>query len=225
MSPAKAEANMKAGNDLRLARAILLPALLAAAVSGCIVAVSINPWLDVEKATLTPSIAGVWVDTNQFPKTATAYFVIHSERKGYDLTLTNSNDSEAWRYECDLHSVGDTLLLQVGPIDGGIQSPGAILPAYMLFKVDLTNTTMKIYPLDKDSFEKRAKKSRLVLAETEAKEKGRNEPVIVGSLTENLEKFIGKNLKDKTFFSSEPLYSFMRVGSNAAAAAESKNHE
>lgn len=223
---------MNAASDLRLVRWFLLPVVIAAVVSGCFVT-SVNPWLDKASATLTPSLAGVWVDTNKFPQIATASFLIAPQGKGYDLLLTNTREKVKWRYECTLHDLGDTLLLQVGPPDGvGNRSPGAILPAYLLFRVEFTGTVLKLYSLDKDLFVKRADKNRLVLVETARQPHNRTnrvvnvEPVIVGSSTEKLEKFLCNSLKDKTLFLSDPAYFFTRVGTNVTAAeAESPNRE
>lgn len=198
-----------------LIRIVLMSVLTAMIVSGCLV-VSINPWFSKEEVAQTPLIAGIWTDTN---KVETASFVAVPDRNGYDLTLVATGETLPHRYQCTLHSLGGELLMQIGPNEEGIPSPGAMLPVYMLFRIELTNTSMRIYPIERKAFESRAKTGQLSIAEI--KESSRDEePVIITSLPEKLKTFINKNLKDKTFFSNKPVYAFTRAGSNTMVEAE-----
>lgn len=206
---------------LRLPILVLFIALTTTTFSGCVV-VSINPWLDADKAIMTPSLAGIWTNTN---KAQTASFVSDSIRYEWTLTVGTNNDTE--KYECDLHAIGDTLLLQIYSSSERAPSTGTLLPVYHLFRLQLTNDTMLLYPMDRSSFVKRARRSGLIMAEPEKKRTNKekdfqsSDPVIVGSMTETLEKFVAKHIKDKAFFSSDPWYSFTRVQSNMVPDAQS----
>lgn len=209
---------MKTMGVPRPAATIVLALVIAAAVSGCLV-VSINPWMDREKATLVPWLEGRWADTNN---AQTASFVTVPARKGYDLTISQDGDKLPRRYQCSLLAMADQIFMQAGPEDSGNQSPGALLPVYMLFRIELTATALRMYPVERKTFAARATAAGIAMAEA-SEPPGKEDPVIVTASTPKLEKFLSACIKDKKFFSGEPLYSFTRIGSNATVAVETKN--
>jgi hypothetical protein len=190
--------------------------------------VSINPWLDADESIMAPSIAGTWVNTN---KTQTASFVADVADRRYEWTLAVGTNNDTDKYECSLHSLGATLLLQIGPTDERTPSVGTLMPVYHLFRLELTNDTMQLYPMDRGSFQKRARRSALTMAEMPKPTRGGKndkqygEPIILCSQTETLKKFVAKNIKDKTFFSEDPWYSFSRVPTGETATARSAPQE
>jgi len=182
--------------------------LCAMASSGCIV-VSINPWLGDSSLETKTIIAGTWIDTNE---NIVATFEGKTNAPGrYELNLFHQIESGQCAYECKLHSVDGSLLLQAGPKDTPDSSPGTIMPVFMLLKADLTDGQMKLYLMDASAFGARAKKAKLIVAARSPKQtKKDEEAVIVGSWTTELEEFTKKNLKQDNFFLKKPLYSFAR---------------
>ena len=92
----------------------------------------------------------------------------------------------------------------------------------MLFRVELSTNSMKLYPIVRKAFEERARASRLCLAESTGKPNGKEEIIVTASTT-NLEAFIRWNIKDKTFFSGDPAYSFSRVVVDTPVTEEAAN--
>ena len=188
--------------------------------SGCIV-VATNPWLADTSATTNTVIAGGWVDTN---KEAFATFENVPGQEGrYRLALQEDSPKEAktWRYECSLHLLENTLLLQTGPDDKAEISPGAAVPAFMLFKAILNGDRMDLLRMDPEKAKASALKSKLILVAGDPEKNGnpKEEGVVIGSWTTDLETFVRKNLKEEEFFDPEPVYSFTRVAATNAPAA------
>jgi len=197
---------------------VLMIGLLAAGTilgSGCVVW-SLYPWLDEKTTVSQPALAGIWSDTN---KNSSAVFTPATNWSDYSIDwhphfCRPSGKPE--KYEASVHDVDGVPLLMVGTWKEDVASPAAMLPAYLLFRIQLTNSSLKLFQLDFATFEKRARKSRLLLAARDPKNK--DGPIIVTSLTADMTAFVRRNLKDKTFFSAEPLYSFTKLAGAEGAA-------
>ncbi|MEI6971533.1 MAG: hypothetical protein WCL44_08435 [bacterium] len=210
---------MSAIPTARLTGQALMLLLATALISGCLV-VSVNPWIDPKKAVATPSLAGDWVDTNQ---NQSATFSFEPRNSYYDLTLKSAGNQATTQYRGTMHTVGDALLLQLGPGEKATaNSPGALLPVHMLFRVELSTNTMRLYPLSRQGFEARALSNMISIAESPDRP-GDKEPVIVTAKTATLETFLGASIRDRTLFTSDPAYSFSTAPETATAVPETQS--
>jgi len=81
------------------------------------------------------------------------------------------------------------------------------LPAHFLFRVEFSDNIMTLYNFEVESFGKRAKKRKLRQLEEGDEDKG----YILLNSTEELASLIKSQLKDKTLFSKEPLYTSTKL--------------
>jgi hypothetical protein len=171
-------------------------------LSGCLVR-SLYPWLPDDTKACDVSLVGTWQDE----KTDLALFFTAGSASNYDL-LAISDKKDPSKFTASLCRLGKTLFVVVGPEERGDMGSVAMLPGYLLFKVDLSDGAMKWYGLDLASFGDRADASKIKRADEGDKDKG----YVVFSPTADLAAFVESQSKDPTFFDEKPLYTFTRVG-------------
>jgi hypothetical protein len=182
----------------------IIPAMsvvLGLLMSGCVVR-SIYPWLPADTKVKDISLAGTWHDEKEG---VTAFFASGSETNYSVLFLANKEDQS--RFTVSLHRADKTLFLVVGPEDRNDTGAIVTLPAYLLFRVELGDNSMRLFDLDLDTFGERVKKANIKRLEEGDKDKG----YILLSPTEELSLFIRSQLKDRSLFDEKPMYTFRKL--------------
>ncbi|NCA81597.1 MAG: hypothetical protein EOM72_02455 [Opitutae bacterium] len=185
-------------------KSIAAPVLLLAATllcAGCVVQ-SLHPWLSAESRVAEPSLLGAW---HEAESEAVAFFTESSVADcDYAVTLAGPNDLA--RFTANLHRLGDTLLLVVGPEareDAGVY---ATRPAYLLFKAIFAGDSLNLHAINLHSFADRAAKSHPPLLPGGSP----NDGYVLTGTTADSEAFARAQLADPEFFDEKPLYSFQK---------------
>ncbi len=182
----------------------LIPALLvivSCMLSGCVVR-SIYPWLPESTRITDISLAGTWHDEKE---NDIAFFSSGSQTNYNVLFISDKKDQA--KFKASLHRLEKTLFLVVGPEDQNDFDSITLLPAHLLFRVELEENTMKLFGLNLESFGARLDKTKIKLLEEGSKDKG----YILLSPTEDLTSFIKSQLKDKSLFDEKPMYTFKKL--------------
>lgn len=185
--------NIRRLDSLCLAASLLLSV-------GCLVR-SVHPWLSDESRVEEASLAGSWRDDKA---RTTATFI--AEGEGYRIDAIDGQQ-QASRLQATLHRVDDTLLLQIAPSDPEGLNAFALLPAHLLYKVQLGEDSLMLYPVDLHAFEARAAQARMPLLADGSTDDGY---VLTGSPTD-VESFLRSQLADPAFFSDTPHYTFQKA--------------
>jgi hypothetical protein len=185
--------NIRQLGSLCLATSLLLSA-------GCLVR-SIHPWLADDSRVEEPALAGTWRD-DKARTTAT----FSASGSGYAIEAIDGQQ-KASRLQATLHRLGETLLLQIAPADPEGLNAFALLPAHILYKVQLGEDTLILIPVDLASFEPRAAKSNMPLLA----EGSTNDGFVLTASTADVEAFLLDQLADPAFFSDTPHYTFQKV--------------
>ena len=176
----------------------MLP-VLAVMLSGCLVR-ALNPWLaDTTKVKDVP-LVGVWYDEKN---DVAAFFA--ADGNGYRLMVVNDRKDTAC-YVASLHRIDGVLLMSVGP-DSRQELSVAMLPAFLLFRVEMNKETMAFHTIDVENFDKHLTGSKIAPAVTGSKKNG----FVVNSSTEELTEFITAKLKEPNFFYAKPVYQFRKI--------------
>jgi len=188
---------MKTIHTLLLLTAVVLS-------TGCLVR-SIHPWLPEDAAMDEPALAGSWQDERSntsatFTAGDTAYEVEITDRQGHASHLRAS-----------LHRRAGHWLLQVGPRDPKHLEAFVVLPGHILYRAELEDDRLTLYPVDVDSFEVRAEHARLSLVAEGSRENG----YILSGGPAEIGAFLEAQLKDPGFFSATPHYTFQRRAGDA----------
>lgn len=181
-----------------------VPALLmigGCLLAGCVVR-SIYPWLPEDTKVTDISLDGTWHDGKE---DKTAFFTSGSETNYQVLLVSGRKDVS--RFTATLHRISGRLLLVVGPEDKDELGAFATLPGYLLFKVQREDDTLRLFPLNLDSFEARLQRAKPQLLANGDKKKG----FVLLSPTPELAAFVTAQLKDNTLFDAAPMYTFTRV--------------
>jgi hypothetical protein len=195
----------------RLCSVVLLVALPL--FSGCVVR-SLSPWIGDETRIALPDLPGAWWDA----KTSTiAIFSGPDSSHTYELVVISQKEPQKrYAYVATVHQVKDALLMQLGPpSDSTAIESLAVLPGYLLLKLDMTESgKMSVYTVDIGSFEKRLKQAGL----SSADEGNNDDGYILTADTRSIEAFVATNLASTSFFTVESLYDLVKV--DAAAIKE-----
>jgi hypothetical protein len=185
---------------MKLVRTLFLGLAAALLGAGCLVR-SVHPWLSNESREEEPVLAGTWRDDKA--KT-TAIFI--AEGGGYAIEAIDSQQ-KASRLQATLHRVGETLLLQIAPSDPEGLNAFALLPAHILYKVQLGEDSLTLYPVDLGTFEARAANAEMPLLAEGSTDDG----YVFTASTADVESFLLDQLADPAFFSDTPHYTFLKV--------------
>ena len=185
-------------------------ALLAAALaaSGCVVR-SVQPWLAESSMVPVPAVVGVW-----HAEKDNSTLTVTEGAGGYKLSML-SDDKKAAPFVAGLHRVGELLLMDVGPEEIDNIGSIALVPAHLLYRVELKGDSMALHPLDEKTFGARAAAAKLLMAEGGSEKDG----YLVVAGAEKVEAFLRGQLKDAKLFTAEPQYLFKRQAPAAAAPA------
>lgn len=180
---------------------LLVAAALCAFGSGCVVR-SVHPWLGDETKAADAALVGAWQDAEH---DQTAFFVKADGGEFEALFVSNKKDLS--RFKVSVHRLEGVLLMMVGPVDReGIEAV-TLLPAHLIYRLELEPDAMRIYGINLDSFDKTLKESGLKSMDGGGKKDG----YVLLSDTAALAGFLKAHVKDAGFFDQKPMYCFRKI--------------
>ncbi len=169
--------------------------------NGCVVR-SIYPWLGDDTKVSDTNLLGAWYDSEEEDEA----FITRGDHGGYRILLTDDGKYHS-TFTGSLHEIDATRFLVVGPADRDDLLGLALLPGYLLFKVEVTADRFTLWGLELDTFE--------TLMETldtkRLEEGGSDEGYVLFSTTTELEAFVESQASNPSFFYEEPVYAFKRI--------------
>jgi hypothetical protein len=184
--------------SMRLSLGALAVAML---VSGCVVR-SVAPWLGEGTRINDARLSGMWNDAEA---KVGAVFCSRDDGQRYNVVLVGDDGKDS-RFVAELHEVDGKLLLLVGPPEVESLSALALVPGHLLFRVEHTPASLKLYPVELDAFPAKAAAAGVQVMPDGDRQKG----YTAVSPTTNMEAFVRAELKAPGLFAAKPLYQFVR---------------
>jgi hypothetical protein len=168
----------------------LVAVLLLAGLSTSCLVVSLHPVYDPETIAFDPALLGQWVADED----AVSVTFDRAEWHSYHLTLAEGDKPPA-RLSVRMTRVGETLLLDVTPLDGTDIGP-LQLAVHAIYRVSLEGDTLSVWPLNYDSLFDRV---RAGTADVPAVIDPRTN-VVMTATTAELRRWLAAHLTDEGLF-------------------------
>jgi hypothetical protein len=211
----------KPNSFMKQSTIILGLALIAAAVTGCVVT-SIYPFYRTKDVTFDPALMGKWIAENETNSATASEYWLFESNNSQTLKLLTINGGD-WRFETnnshmmklttisgDTTNAYDAVLFNLGGakfLDCLIRERHEMhTPGHILLRVESLAPELKVSPLDygwlKELVADKPSTLRHILVPGEAGAESSGENLVLTADTAELQKFIRKHLKTEEAWSS-----------------------